>query len=176
MDELWTYSIDEFLLETLSIQLVKEYTNSQMVANVLQHSIIDHCYMQAPEKVVGPLIETIGNSDQSGVRIIKNYKYIHEKPLVIRKRCYKKFDIESFLTDVLHSDIAFFEFFDFYAPMKTIQVRNNYCPYLSEKTKIEISNRNALKKATTKTGYLLLICEYRDSVRTVKKAVKNNKK
>ena len=187
--------MDDFLLETSSFQLVKEYTRSQLVANVIQRSIIDHCYTQAPEKVIGPFIETVGNSDHLGVRITKTCKNNHEKPQVIRKRCYKRFNIEDFLTDVLHSDInsiitaqndletaaELFEYefcaiLDFHAPIKTIQIRNNYCPYLSEETKIEIANRNALKKAATKTGDPLLLREYKNKVKSVKKAVKNDKK
>ena len=187
--------IQDFLLEESGVQLVKEYTRSQYVDGVLRRSIIDHCYSQTPEKIIGPFIDAVGNSDHLGVRVIKLCKTKIDRPQVLKKRSYKHFSIEGFLTDILNSNInslvtdqddlemaaevfehEFKSILDAHAPIKTIQVRNNYCPYLSETTKIEIANRNALKKAATTNNDPSLLREYKDKVKAVKKAVRHDKR
>ena len=86
----------------------------------------------------------------------------------------------SFLTDIQHSNInnrvtshdtidgaaeafrnEFNAILDYHAPVKTIQLRKNYCPYLSSDTKRMIANRNALQKEATKKGDHILIEEFR---------------
>ena len=41
---------------------------------------------------------------------------------------------------------------NFHAPLKTVQVRKNYCPFLSEETKISIKERNTLFEEARKSG------------------------
>ena len=84
---------------------------------------------------------------------------------MIQKRSYKNFSTESFLTDILHSNInnsvtshdtiegaaeafrnEFSAILNYNAPIKTFQARNNYCPYISADTKAMMVDRKALKE------------------------------
>ena len=138
------------------------------------------CYTDAKEKVTGPFVEAVGDSDHLGVRILKLSKNEVSKPQIIKRRVYKNFSVGFFLTDIQHSNInnhvtshdtidgaaeafrnEFNAILDYHAPVKTIQLRKNYCPYLSSDTKRMIANRNALQKEATKKGDHILIEEFR---------------
>ena len=143
--------VQDFLLIEASQQLVKEMTRSELVAGVVQSSSIDHCYSNVSEKISGPFIEAVGESDHLGVRILKYSKNPVSKPQVVRRRVYKNFSVENFLTDIFNSNInnsvlthsniesasesfrnEFCAILDYHAPVKTIQLRKKYCPYLSQ--------------------------------------------
>ena len=97
--------VQDFLLEETCEQLVTDLTRSEIANGVVQSSCIDHCYSDSGQKISGPFVEAVGNSDHLGVRIIKYSKNPPTKPQVIRKRVYKNFSTEAFLTDILHSNI-----------------------------------------------------------------------
>ena len=145
--------VQDFLLEKSSSQLVKESTRFQMVQGVIKQSTIDHCYSNVPEKVSGPFVESVGDSDHMGIRIIKYSKNKLPKPQVVKRRSFKSFNIADFLTDIYYSNInisvkshedielaseafrnEFSAILDLHAPIKTIQLRNNYCPYLYDES------------------------------------------
>ena len=102
----------------------------------------------------------------SGVRKSKSFK---TSPRYIRKRSYKYFDQELFISAVqklswldlyLCEDVdAAVEIFtgkitdilDEMAPMKTFQVRTNYAPWLSEKTVKLMKTRDELQKLASET-------------------------
>ena len=182
--------VQDFLLEESSNQLVKESTRFQMEQGVLKQSTIDHCYSNVSEKVSGPFVESVGDSDHMGIRIIKYSKNKLPKSQVVKRRSFKSFNIADFLTDIycsninisvkLHEDIKlaseafrneFSAILDLHAPIKTIQLRNNYCPYLSDETKIEIANRNMLLKEALRSKDPDLMAEYKEKSKAVKKAV-----
>ena len=57
-----------FLLETSSTQLVKEYTRSEIgPGGMVSRSCIDHCYTKVPEKVSTPEVISVGTSDHLGL-------------------------------------------------------------------------------------------------------------
>ena len=187
--------VKDFLLEEASQQMVKEVTRSELVAGNVQSSTIDHCYSDVPEKITGPFVEAVGDSDHLGIRVIKYCKNPVSKPQVIKRRIYKQFCVESFLTDIFHSNInisitshhniesaseafrnEFTAILDHHAPVKTIQVRNNYCPYLTEDIKMEIKNRNVLQEEAFKTGDTVLMEEFKEKAKEVKKSVSEVKK
>ena len=187
--------VKDFLLEQGSQQLVTEVTRSELVAGVVQMSIIDHCYSDVSEKISGPFVEPVGDSDHLGVRITKYCRYPAARPQVIKKRVFKNFCIEGFLNDIFHSNInnhvtshdtiegaaeafrnEFSAILDFHAPVKTIQIREKYCPFLTEETKQMINERNVLLKEASKTGDKILLREAKIRAKEVKKAVENDKK
>ena len=165
--------VQTFLLDTASAQLVNEYTRSEFVqGGELSRSCIDHCYSNAPERISTPEVVAVGNSDHLGVVVTKFTRSPMIKPKTIMKRSYKNFDVESFLNDVINSDInknvtahnnieeaaeeferSFKSILDQHAPVKVFQMRKNYAPYLSAKTKNLISGRNAWKEVSVKFGY-----------------------
>ena len=98
--------VQNFLVESACVQLVKENTRSEIVqgGNVAE-SCIDHCYTNVPDKVSNPEVVAVGNSDHLGVVVRKFAKVEKSKPNTVLKRSYKNFKPEEFLTDVLESDI-----------------------------------------------------------------------
>ena len=130
-----------------------------------------------------------------GIRIIRYSKNKLPKPQVVKRRSFKSFNIADFLTDIYYSNInisvkshedielaseafrnEFSAILDLHAPIKTIQLRNNYCPYLYDETKIEIANRNMLLKEALRSKDPDLMAEYKEKSKAVKKAVKEDKK
>ena len=97
--------VQDFLLEETSEQLVKDITRSELVAGNIQTSCIDHCYKDVREKIAGPFVESVGDSDHLGVRILKYIKNPPSRPQVIKRRVYKNFSTENFLIDIFHSSI-----------------------------------------------------------------------
>ena len=187
--------VQDFLLEESCQQLVTEVTRSELVAGVVQRSIIDHCYSDVSDKITGPYIEAVGDSDHLGVRITKFCKFPTTKPQVIKRRVYKNFSVEDFLKEILHSNInahvtshktidgaaeafknEFCAILDFYAPVRTVQIREKYCPYLSDATKQMMTERNVLKEEAAKTGDLILQEEAKVRAKEVKKIIENEKK
>ena len=138
--------VQSFLLDESCSQLVKNYTGSEIVqGEALSRSCKDHCYTNVPEKLSTPEGIAVGNSDHLGFAVTKYTRAEPLKPRTVTKRSYKYFDIEKFLTDILHitmeNDIivcgnvedaakVFEEGFklilDKHAPSKTFQMRKHY--------------------------------------------------
>ena len=108
-----------------------------------------------------------GGSDHKLVMCTRYTKQIITKPRIVTKRSYKNFDEEIFLQEVRNlplwqiyscddpedavSILCYFlsSILDRLAPLKTYQVRKNYCPWLTNETKLLINDRNlAQKKAS----------------------------
>ena len=86
--------------------MVKEPTRVGTIAgDGISSSCIDHCYTNVPEKIKRVQVVGAGNSDHLGVIIQKFTKFPVSKPQTVRKRNYKEFNVESFLTDIYNSDI-----------------------------------------------------------------------
>ena len=187
--------VKDFLLVEASQQLVMEMTRSELVSGVVQRSSIDHCYSNVSDKISGPFVETVGDSDHMGVRIVKFSKSPISNPQVIRRRVYKNFSPEYFLTDIFYSNIntsvtthdtmegaaesfqnEFCAILDFHAPVKTIQLRKNYCPFLTQETKLIMEERNVLKEEATKSCDAILMEEFKAKAKEVKKSVENDQK
>ena len=117
-------------------------------------------------------VETLakGGSDHLLVLAIRNTRSTISRPSYVRKRIYRKFNPCEFIEAVqqtswldvylcndvdkavtLMSDKIRF-ILDTMAPLKTIQVRTNYNPWLSEVTKDMIKQRNILHKRAIDSG------------------------
>ena len=98
--------IQEFMADTASSQLVKEFTRSEVIrGGAVSRSCIDHCYSNSPDKISKPEVVAVGNSDHLGVVITKYTKVLKSKPNTVMKRSYTNFDVEKFLTEIVNSDI-----------------------------------------------------------------------
>ena len=187
-------AVQDFLLEEASEQLVKEVTRIELVGGQVQRSLIDHCYSDVKNKITGPFVEALGDSDHLAVRILKYCRSPVTQPQVVRKRVCKAFSIDGFLTDIFHSNInnsvtshatiegaamafrnEFRAILDHHAPIKTIQIRNNYCPFLSQETKVLISERNTLQEEASKSGDVVLAEEFKTKAKEIKKIVNHEK-
>ena len=65
---------------------------------------------------------------------------------------------------------------NYHAPIRTIQVREKYCPHLTEETKKFQQERNSLQKEASRTGDSILIQEFKIKSKETKKAVEKDKR
>ena len=187
--------VQDFLLQQASQQIVKEPTRLELVRGNLLKSCIDHCYTDVREKINGPFVDAVGDSDHLSVRILKYCRTPVIRPQAIKIRVYKNFSVGGFLTDIYNSNInakvcshleidkaaetfqhKFKEILDYYAPVRTIQHRRNYCPYLSNETKEILKERNILQKEASISGDAILLQEFKIKAREAKKAVMKDKR
>ena len=135
------------------LYVLGEYTRSEIVrGNVISKSLIDHCYTNVSEKVRDLKVLPIGTSDHMAVYLTKHCNSFDSRPKFLKKRSYKNFNIEHFLTDINNSAInsrvtclndldqaaeefqnMFLEILDSHAPIKTYQMRKNYLLILPKK-------------------------------------------
>ena len=113
----------------------------------------------------------------------------------MRKRHYKQFNVERFLIDIYNSDInrcvmnkldiedaalefqtKFLEILDYHAPMKTFQIRKHYLPFLSSETKQLMKERKILQEEAVRSGSEILLSEFKNKARDVKKSIKQDRK
>ena len=185
----------DFMLEQSSQQLVTCTTRIELVGQTVQKSCIDHCYTDVREKITGPFVEAVGDSDHLGIRVLKYCRTPIDQPQAIRKRCYKNFSVEAFLTDIFYSNInnsvcshetiegaaeafrnEFQAILNHHAPIKTIQLRKKYCPHLTEETKLLQQERNTLQKEASTNGDSVLLQEFKLKSKETKKAVEREKR
>ena len=108
---------------------------------------MDHVYTNVPGKCDAPIVESAGDNDHLAVIFTKFSKELRQQPQTIKKRSYKYFNVEDFLTEVNASSInedikhidniddaatKFQELFgsilDKHAPVKVFQIRKHYVP------------------------------------------------
>ena len=186
----------EFMAETSMVQVIKVPTRSEVVqGGVVSQSCIDHCYTNSTDKLSKPEVLAVGSSDHLGVTVTKYTKHERSKPNTVKKRSYKDFNVEGFLTDILESEITknvtecddldiaaklfeddFRSILDRHAPIKVFQMRKNYSPYLTTETKLLMEERNVIKEEMTKNGDTELARELKVLNKAIAKAVKQDEK
>ena len=150
-------------------QLVKDVTRVQYnsVTNTTEMSCIDHIYTNTKFRCSNPSVIPFGDSDHDLVKYSR-YSKIPTVPVkVTYKRTYKHFDEKKFLSEVSLTDWTdvyscsdvndatdlFTQKFRFilnkHAPWTKIQQRKNFAPWLTEKTKILMKQRDQLKAVAT---------------------------
>ena len=144
--------VKEFLLEEDCHQIIDEYTRIRDVNGVLQRSCLDHVTVNCVNKIININVLGVGQSDHLGVMVTKMSREMRTSPRTTRKRVYKNFVPCDFINDIraakesgsfssMHDtedidkagDIfvdTFNEVLNKHAPIKTIQNRNNYIPYM----------------------------------------------
>ena len=175
--------VKTFLLESSCHQLVNTWTRVLDSGDTLQKSCLDHVVTNVPNKCNVPEVSAGGVSDHMAVMVTKRTREIQNQPKTIRKRNYKNFDQHSFLMDIADSfnrgkfdsilnatdpDIAASHFSGIFnvilnrhAPLKTFHVRNNYAPWISQKTKEDIAQRNKLKVEASRENSLDKFNQYK---------------
>ena len=134
-----------------------------------QSSGLDHIYSNKPEKPSDIKVDHQGASDHKLLFVIRYSKIVINKPRIVKKRSYRNFDPSQFLlavrnmnfwniyscddveeaVKILSDDLN--KILDDMAPIKTIQVRAKYCPWLSDTTKALQSERNRIQKDAEET-------------------------
>ena len=164
----------DFLIEENCFQIVEDYTRVRMVNNEIQRSCLDHVSVNCVDKVVRPEVLGIGKSDHLGLLVTKKTRELRTSPRTVKKRVYKNFDQNDFLKDILLAkesglfdemnntedievagDIftgVYTKILDKHAPLKVIQNRCNYVPYISNELKCQMKQRDLLKKSAAQSG------------------------
>ena len=121
---------------------------------------LDHWYTNRPSKISSIQVINQGASDHRFIFARRSSKSVISKPRIIKKRSYKNFPPQEFLTAI--RSISWWEVFccedvekatelftnkltkvlDTMAPVKCFQVRKKYAPWLSPNLKSEIENRD----------------------------------
>ena len=146
------------------------YGVSQLISGPTRHfpgqkpSGLDHIFTNAPEKILSVSKHHIGASDHMLISTCRSSKSIRSMPQYIRKRCYKNFSPNNFISAVrkikwldiyLCTDVneavtlltnQLNSILNIMAPLRTIQVRKNYNPWISAETLQMIKERNELQK------------------------------
>ena len=130
---------------------------------------LDHYYTNRPDKITNVHCQHNGGSDHMVIFATRYSKSIKSHQSYVRKRSYKTFDPDQFIaaiqqtswlevylcTDVeqavtlLSSKII--NILDMMAPMKTVQIRTNYNPWISPETKQLMKDRDDNQKLAAET-------------------------
>ena len=148
------------------VQLVSVATR---VSRGQEPSGLDHFYSNHPEKLSEVQAHFRGGSDHKLIFGTRYTRSVISKPRIIRKRCYKNFEAEQFIQAVRNTswwDIYSCEnveeavnmmsgritsILNVMAPIKTIQVRTKYAPWMSQKTKDKIKERDLAQARAVET-------------------------
>ena len=164
----------DFMYEEECSQLVDSFTRIRSVAGVVQRSCLDHATVNCVNKISPPLIIGVGKSDHLGVLLTKSSKEVRNFARTTRKRIYKNFDKAAFLNDVQDAKTAgrfagvleadnpdeafgvfeetFCEILNRHAPLKVMQNRTDYVPYISPELRKHMDERDFLKETAADTG------------------------
>ena len=125
---------------------------------------LDHLYSNQPNKLSPIQVLDFGASDHKIIGCTRYSKSMKSNVRYVTKQCFKNFDKMLFLSEV--SKINFWKIYecenvdlalkiltedltyilDKLAPIRTIQIRERYAPWLSKETKSIMSRRDSAKK------------------------------
>ena len=187
--------VKDFMMEENCCQVVDGYTRLRMVNGSMQRSCLDHVIVNCVDKISNVEIHGVGKSDHMGILLNKFSREVRTCTKTTRKRVYKNFNCDSFVEDIRaakemgkfnpileNDDIeaagdtftkVFSEILDKHAPLKVIQNRKNYQPYLSNEIKEIMSKRDNLKEDAAVTGNANTYREYQNLRNEITKLLKN---
>ena len=168
------------------------------MGGVIQRSCLDHITTNCVSKMSKPEVIGLSKSDHLGISIVKSSKEIRSSPKTTKKRIYKNFSKDQFLNEIkeaqergLFEDMfdqndvdkateiftaVFKEILEKHAPLRVIQNRTNYIPYISNDIKEAMDKRDKLKVAASKTGNLDDFNQYKTERNKVTYMLRNAKK
>ena len=130
---------------------------------------LDHYYTNRVDKISPVQTQHRGGSDHQLIFAVRYSRSIKSSPRYIRKRSYRNFKPEEFkeaIQSVSWLDVYLSEnvnkavelmsnkitsILDTMAPIRTVQVRTNYAPWLSQETKELMSERDTLQSRAAKS-------------------------
>ena len=134
-----------------------------------QDSCLDHLYTNKPDKLSEVAAHVNGGSDHRVLYVVRYAKSMKKSVRYIKKRCFKNFDQESFLQEIktlkwydiyASSDVneavelmtkKLTSVLDQFAPVRIIQVRSRYAPWLTEEVKTKMVERDRAQQAAAAT-------------------------
>ena len=125
---------------------------------------LDHLYTNCPSKLSPVCTEFQGGSDHRLIKVTRFSKSLQQRCRYVRKRCYKKFNEEEFKQKV--KELSWYDVYeceevdeavklmtnkiskllDQVAPVRTIQTRTRYAPWLSSETKAAMKARDTAQR------------------------------
>ena len=150
------------------VQMVTEATRFM---SGVEPSGLDHVYTNQPDHLSDVQVRFHGGSDHRLVMVTRYTKSVVRKTRIIKKRSYKNFNpldfinalknvswLEIYLCEDVNSAVKMFNekmnmILDRLAPIKTIQVRNHYAPWLSSSTKELMKERNIAQHRASVTNF-----------------------
>ena len=128
---------------------------------------LDHLYSNCPSKLSTVYTEVTGSSDHRLIKVTRSSKSLRQNSRYVRKRCYKEFNEEVFKQKI--KELYWYEVYtcddvdqavqifplkvtsilDQLAPVRTIQTRNRYAPWLSAETKENVRKRDSAQRRAT---------------------------
>ena len=167
-------AVKDFMIAEDCTSLVEDYTRIRQVNDTIQRSSLDQVITNCSSKMTRPEVLAIGKSDHLGVFVTRFSKEVRSSPRTIKKRIYKNFNKEKFREDILkakkdgkfdkihetdnideaidHFTSVYNSILEEHAPIKIIQNRSNYVPYISTEIKTLMKKRNSLKIIASKSG------------------------
>ena len=175
--------VKDFMYEENCSQLVNNFTRIRSVGGTVQRSCLDHVTTNCVNKVSPPIVIGVGKSDHMGIIVTKSSKELRTSARTTWKRIYKNFDKEAFLKDIeeakrngkfegVHTadnpdeafrvfEVSYCEVLDRHAPIKVIQNRTDYVPYITTDVKKAMDERNDQTEHAAYTGNLEDYNEYK---------------
>ena len=156
---------------------------------------LDHFYTNDPRKLSSVQVITNGMSDHKLLLATRYSTSIKRKVRYVTKRCFKNFKNEDFIKAVRSINLweiyqcsdadtalellsnSLTQILDMMAPIRTIQIRENYAPWLSSETKIKMAERDNAKKIASETNceeHWILYRRLRNTVNRVLRKEKHN--
>ena len=189
--------VKEFMLEENCYQIVNEMTRIRSVNGEMQRSCLDHFIVNCVGKISNLAVLGVGASDHLGILATKYTTELRTCTKTTKKRIYKDFDKEAFINDVreakakgvfeqmiVSDDIEiigdtfcneFSKILEKHAPLKVIQNRSNYVPYLSKDLKEKMKERDKLKEQAAATGDTDIFEAYKQKRNEVSTNLKSSK-
>ena len=136
----------------------------------VEPSWLHHIYSNFPNHLSDVQVIVKGGSDHRLVMVTRHTKSIMRKTRIIRRRSYKSFNpmefinelkkiswLQLYLCEDLNMAVNIFtekitSILDSLAPVKTIQVRNNFAPWLSDNTKQLMKERDIAQHRASVTN------------------------
>ena len=131
---------------------------------------LDHIYTNRTEKISEVYAEYTGGSDHKLIKVTRYSKSIQRRARYVRKRCFKQFNEQEFCRKV--EELSWFDIYmcedanhaaeilthklsailDTMAPVRTVQCRSQYAPWLTPETKELMKERDSAQKIAASTG------------------------
>jgi hypothetical protein len=159
-----------------------------------QDSGLDHVYSNKADKLSEVNAVFTGGSDHKLLKVIRYSKSFQQTARYVRKRTYKHFSEEEFLNRV--REVSWYNLYmcedtdmavrilteeltrilDVLAPVRTIQMRARYAPWLTKETKLLIKERDASQHAAAVSGSQDDWRLYKNLRNTANSVMRNDKK
>ena len=157
-------------------------------------SCLDHVYTNRPDKLSLVEAHVNGGSDHRVLYTVRYAKSMKKNIRYVKKRCFKNFDVEGFKQEV--KQIKWFDVYstndvndavrvltgkltsvlDKFAPVKTIQVRGRYAPWITPQVKAKMSERDRAQLKASATQCQDDWRQYRNLRNSVTTLIKRDKK